>query len=189
MLNRRDFTALLGVTALPGAAQAQATIPFYASAGPNLMLYRLDVAAASLTQAGSITLPANVQYAWPHPSGKFLYVAASNSQPGSGPMGAAGADKNHYALAFKVGADGALTPHGEHRLLPVRPLHISTDHAGEFLFIAYNVPSQVTVHRLNADGSIGEPGGADRQTGLRHLCPSDSRHAGQPNPHLVQPGQ
>lgn len=159
MLNRRQLAAMLG--ALPGSvllgenAWAAETIPFYASAGPNLMLYRLDVAAASLTQAGSITLPANVQYAWPHPSGKILYVAASNSQPGSGPMGPAGADKNHYALAFKVAADGTLTPHGEHRLLPARPLHISTDHAGEFLFIAYNVPSQVTVHRLNADGSIG----------------------------------
>jgi len=40
--------------------------------------------------------------------------------------------------------------------LPVRPLHISTDHAGAFLLIAYNVPSQVTVHRLEADGTIGE---------------------------------
>jgi 6-phosphogluconolactonase len=147
----------LSASALPGAkAWAAATIPFYASTGPNLTLYGLNVDAASLTPAGSITLPANVQYAWPHPSRKILYVAASNTQPGSGPMGAAGADKNHYALALAVGADGTLTPHGEHRLLAARPVHISTDHAGEFLFIAYNVPAQVTVHRLNADGSIGE---------------------------------
>jgi 6-phosphogluconolactonase len=160
MRNRREIAALLG--ALPGSvllngtSWAAETIPFYASAGPNLTLYRLDVAAGSLAQAGSVTLPANVQYAWPHPSRKILYVAASNGQPGSGPMGTAGADKNHYALAFAVGADGALTPHGERRLLPSRPLHLTTDQTGAFLFIAYNVPSQVTVHRLNADGSIGE---------------------------------
>jgi 6-phosphogluconolactonase len=160
MLNRRNFTALLGAAPgaalLSGEASAQTAIPFYTSVGPNLMLYHLDVGAASLTPKASVTLPANVQYAWPHPSGKFLYVAASNSQPGSGPKGAAGADKNHYALAFRVNADGTLTPHGERRLLPVRPLHISTDHSGTFLFTAYNVPSQITVHRLNADGTIGE---------------------------------
>src|SRR5258708_40007337 len=134
MLNRRELAAMLG--ALPASvlpdekAWAAGAIPFYASTGPNLTLYSLNVDAASLTPIASTTLPANVQYAWPHPSGKILYVAASNSQPGSGPMGATGADKNHYALAFAVGADGTLTPHGEPRLLPVRPLHISTDRAG-----------------------------------------------------------
>jgi 6-phosphogluconolactonase len=160
MLNRRQLTAILGAlpaSALPGKkAWAAAGLPFYASTGPNLMLYDLNVDAASLTPIGSIALPANVQYAWPHPSRRILYVAASNGQPASGPRGAAGADKNHYALAFAVAPDGTLTPHGEHRLLAVRPLHISTDRAGEFLFIAYNIPAQVTVHRLNADGTIGD---------------------------------
>ena len=41
-------------------------------------------------------------------------------------------------------------------MLPARPLHVTTDHAGRFLFIADNVPSRVTVHRLAADGTIGE---------------------------------
>ena len=160
MLNRRNITILLGglpaAALVGGEALAAETIPLYASAGPKLMLYGLDVATASLTQTGSITLPANVQYAWPHPSRKFLYVVASNTQPGSGPMGATGIDTNHYAIAYAVGPDGALTVHGQRRLLPSRPLHVSTDHAGHFLFIAYNVPSRVTVHRLSADGSIGE---------------------------------
>lgn len=160
MMDRRNVTTLL--TGLPAAvliaskARAAGTIPFYASAGPKLTLYGLDAAAASLTPTGSITLPANVQYAWPHASRKFLYVVASNTQPGSGPMGATGVDKNHYAIALGVGPDGALSEHGPRRLLPSRPLHVSTDHAGRFLFIAYNVPSRVTVHALNADGSIGE---------------------------------
>jgi 6-phosphogluconolactonase (cycloisomerase 2 family) len=159
MLNRRNVTALLGslpAAALVGAkAQSAGTIAFYASAGPKLTLLSLDTSAATLTPVTSITLPANLQYAWPHPSLKFLYVVASNTQPGSGPMGVTGADKNHYAIAYAVGPDGALTEHGARRLLPSRPLHVSTDHAGHFLFIAYNVPSRVTVHRLSNDG-IGE---------------------------------
>src|SRR5262249_11418943 len=138
MLNRRNFTALLGslpaAALVTGRAWAAETIPFYASAGPKLTLFGLDLADASLTPIDSIALPANVQYAWPHPSRKFLYVVASNTQPGSGPMGPTGADKNHYALAFTVGADGRLTPHGKPALLPSRPLHVSTDHAGTFLF-------------------------------------------------------
>jgi 6-phosphogluconolactonase (cycloisomerase 2 family) len=159
MLNRRNVTALLGgmpAALAGGRAWAAQTIPFYASTGPKLTVYGLDVAAASLSAASGITLPANVQYAWPHPSRKFLYVVASNTQPGGGPTGTAGADKHHYAIAFGVGQDGALTEHGPRRLLPSRPLHVSTDHAGRLLFIAYNLPSRVTVHRLNTDGSIGE---------------------------------
>ncbi len=161
MLTRRDFgaqmsAALAAAAAVPAPAAAQAVIPFYASVGPKLLRYSLDVASAGLTRQESITLPANVQYAWPHPSQRFLYVVASNTQPGSGPMGITGADKNHYAIAFAVGPGGKLSEHGPRRLLPARPLHVTTDQAGRFLFTAYNNPSQVTVHRLAADGSIGE---------------------------------
>jgi 6-phosphogluconolactonase len=160
MLNRREFgLGVAGAAAFAGMAHAQNTqntVPFYASVGPRLNLYALDAGAATLTPRGGITLPANVQYAWPHPSKKFLYVAASNGQPGSGPMGTTGADRHHYAVALRVAADGSLTEHGPRRLLTVRPLHISTDHTGRFLLIAYNIPSHVTVHRLLPDGTIGE---------------------------------
>jgi 6-phosphogluconolactonase len=155
MLNRRLFTTLLGAAALPRTAQAATAISFYASAGPSLNLYDLDVEEATLTARNSVTLPANLQYAWPHPSRKFLYVIASNGQPPTGPAGLAGADKRHYAFAFRVGPDGTLTQHGEPALLAVRPLHCCTDRSGHFLLIAYNIPSMVTVHRLNQDGSIG----------------------------------
>ena len=159
MLNRRDFTlgaGAIGAAAFAGPAQAQNTVPFYASVGPQLNLYDLDTDAATLTARGGVTLPANLQYAWPHPSKKFLYVAASNSQPPSGPTGVAGGDRKHYAIAYRVAADGSLTEHGPRRLLTVRPLHISTDHTGRFLFIAYNIPSHITLHRIDTDGTIGD---------------------------------
>jgi 6-phosphogluconolactonase (cycloisomerase 2 family) len=155
MLNRRDFAALLGAAALPGAARADTGIPFYASVGPNLTRHVLDVDAATLTPQESVTLPANLQYAWPHPSQKTLYVIASNGQPPSGPTGVAGTDKRHYAFAFQVGPDGKLTQWGEPALLAARPVHCCTDPSGRFLLIAYNIPSMVTVHRLESDLRIG----------------------------------
>jgi 6-phosphogluconolactonase len=155
MLDRRTFAGLLGAAALPGTAQAKTTLPFYAATGPNLSIYDLDPDAASLSFRSSIALPANIQYAWPHPSRRFLYVIASNSQPPSGPAGVAGSDTHHYAFAFRVAPDGSLTQQGEPVLLPVRPVHCTTDNKGHFLLVAYNNPSSVSVHPLGADGGIG----------------------------------
>jgi 6-phosphogluconolactonase (cycloisomerase 2 family) len=41
--------------------------------------------------------------------------------------------------------------------LPSRPVHCSVDRSGEYLLTAYNHPSNVTVHRIKPDGTIGEP--------------------------------
>ena len=129
MLNRRDFHRGLPGRSVAGcrlAQRATTALPFYASAGPELTLSDLDVGAATLTPRVGVTLPANLQYAWPHPSRHFLYVVASNSQPPTGPTGVAGADKHHYAIAYRIGADGALTPARHAALLPARPLHVTT---------------------------------------------------------------
>lgn len=160
MLNRRDLCAGLTTSlaaAWPGSALAAAApLPFYTSLGTSLILHDLDVAQAMLRVKNSVTLPANLQYAWPHPSRRFLYVVASNGQPPSGPTGAAGADKGHYAIAFKVGAGGQLTEHGPRRHLPVRPIHCCTDITGRYLLVAFNIPSMVHVFTINRDGSLGD---------------------------------
>jgi 6-phosphogluconolactonase (cycloisomerase 2 family) len=152
MLNRRSFTAAAGATVLSGAARAQASIPFYASVGPQLIRYGLDVQAAALTPADTVRLPSNVQYAWPDPQHRFLYVTASNNKPGGLDPEAGG----HCVQAFRICADGALTAHGPAVTLAARPIHNTVDSTGRFLLIAYNLPSHVTVHRLAADGTIGE---------------------------------
>jgi len=56
---------------------------YYASIGPTLSLFDLDVEGAALIKQSSVTLPANIQYAWPHPSRRSLYVVSSNGGPGS----------------------------------------------------------------------------------------------------------
>jgi 6-phosphogluconolactonase len=158
MIDRRTFGALLaGAAIAPKASWGQpvtAETVYYASVGPDLTLYDIDVDAATLTRRSTITLPGNVQYAWPHPSRRYFYVISTNGEPGGGdaPKG-----DMHVASAFRIDpATGALTKHGEEPKLPSRPIHTSVDATGRFLLIAYNEPSNVTVFRINDDGTIGE---------------------------------
>ncbi len=64
--------------------------------------------------------------------------------------------------------------------LPSRPIHTSVDQSGGYLLTAYNNPSGVTVHRLNADGTIGAPVDAARRSRYRHLRASNPGGAGKP---------
>jgi 6-phosphogluconolactonase len=151
MIDRRTFSTLLaGAVASPSLAWAegQAKAVYYASVGPALDLYHLD--GDALTKRASVALPANIQYAWPHPSRKYLYVVSSNGGPGV-------AGDKHYASALRIDpASGALSLYGDPVALPSRPIHTSVDLAGAYLLVAFNDPSSVVVHRLNADGGIGQ---------------------------------
>ena len=71
---------------------------FYQSIGPQLARYDIDVDGAALTRRDAVTTPgANVQYVWPHPSKKFLYVVSSDGGPGTIP------GTKHVATAFRIG--------------------------------------------------------------------------------------
>jgi 6-phosphogluconolactonase len=157
MVDRRTFTTLLvGGIAAPKASFAQsakAKNVFYSAVGPELTAYSVDVDEAALVRRDTVSAPAKVQYAWPHPSKQFLYVVSSNG--GAGSEGVAG--DQHFANAFRIDpASGALAPHGAQLTLPSRPIHTSVDRSGEYLLTAYNDPSSLTVHRIRADGSLGE---------------------------------
>src|SRR6516162_6214043 len=83
-------------------------VSLYANVGAELTHYDVNVEAAVLTRRGTVRLPASVQYAWPHASRQFLYVATSDSAPGTGPAG-----NTHHVSAFRIDRDsGALSPHG-----------------------------------------------------------------------------
>jgi 6-phosphogluconolactonase (cycloisomerase 2 family) len=158
MIDRRMLTALLaGATAVPGLTTrlswgqgAKSRAVFYSAVGPDLTLYGVNAEDDTLTKRNTVTLPGNVQYAWPHPSRQYFYVVSSGGGPG------VASDKN-FANAFRIDpATGALTPHGQQVSLPSRPIHTSVDIAGEYLLTAYNDPSSLTVHRINRDGTLGE---------------------------------
>lgn len=126
---------------------------FYQAIGPELTRYDIDVDGAALIKRDTVATPgANIQYVWPHPSKKYLYAVSSDGGPGTRPS------TKNTATAFRVDpATGALTSHGSVDDLPSRPLHCSVDRLGQYLLTAYNHPSNVTVHRLKPDGTIGEP--------------------------------
>lgn len=141
---------LLLVAAVGGHAAARARAPgkvaLYASVGPILARYDVDVEHAALTKRESIGVPANVQYAWLHPSGRHLYVVWSGGADGS----------RHGVNAFDVEpGSGSLRAHGPVVPLKYRPIHVTTDRDGAHLLIAYNQPPLVSVHDLAPDGTIG----------------------------------
>jgi 6-phosphogluconolactonase len=158
MIDRRTFASLMAgsfamptLSLTPSFGQSRKNLAaFYSGVGNKLTLYSVDVDKAELARQNAITLPANIQYAWQHPSKRFFYVVSSGGGPG------VSSDTN-FANAFRIDpATGALAPHGEAVALPSRPIHTSVDMAGEYLLTAYNDPSSLTVHRINQDGTIGE---------------------------------
>ena len=125
---------------MPQSASAQTAsgkVVLYASVGPALTQYDVDVEGAALFRRGTVTLPANVHYVWPHASGRHLYVASSNSASGMGPVG----DKHHVTAFVIDPASGALTPHGDPIPLPTRPIHMTTDIPSDHLLVAFSNPS------------------------------------------------
>ena len=155
MLTRRTFVSMMaGAAAAPGVSWGQSgagQLALYAAVGPELTQYDVNVDGASLTKRGTVTLPANVQYVWPHQSRRYLYVATSSSASGTGPKGTV-----HHVSAFRIAPDGTLTPHGNPIPLPTRPIHMTTDIPSEHVLVAFNNPSALRVYRINRDATLGE---------------------------------
>lgn len=127
-------------------------LALYASVGPELTQYDVDVDAATLTERGTVRVPANVQYVWPHASRRVLYVASSDSASGMGHAGTM-----HHVSAFRIDAyTRGLTLHGAPIRLPTRPIHMATDIPSEHILVAFSNPSAIRVYRINADATPGD---------------------------------
>jgi 6-phosphogluconolactonase len=157
MFNRRTFLSLVaGSIAAPRLASAQKgsrKVALYANVGADLTHYDVDVAGAELIKRETVTLPAGVQYAWPHASQPFLYVVSSTG--GASSLGVTGTD--HFLSALQIDpATGSITPHGSPVRLPSRPINTTTDIPSENILVAFNNPSAVRVYRINKDFAPGE---------------------------------
>lgn len=131
-----------------------ATLALYSAVGEQITHFDVDVDAATLNRRGTIAVPANVQYAWHHPSHRFLYVASSDRGSAHDKKPAAA---NHLTALRIDPATGALSQHGANVELPHRAVHICLDHAGRNILSAHNVPEPgITVNRIHADGTIGD---------------------------------
>src|SRR2546429_700827 len=121
MVSRRTFLSLaVASMSAPRVAFAQPEtrkVALYANVGADLTHYDVDVAGAALIKRATVTLPAGVQYAWPHVSRRYLYAATSSSASGYGPAGT-----EHHVTAVRIHpARGALTQHREAKPLPPPP--------------------------------------------------------------------
>ena len=90
MLTRRTFLSLVASSLVApelASGQTSGKVALYANVGAELTHYEVDVAGAALTKKETVTLPAGVQYAWPHASRRYLYVATSSSASGYGKAG------------------------------------------------------------------------------------------------------
>ncbi|HLJ24237.1 MAG TPA: beta-propeller fold lactonase family protein [Candidatus Acidoferrales bacterium] len=140
----------------PDKTSQSGKVVLYAAVGPELTRYEVDVNGAALTKRETIALPANVQEVAVHPTRRFLYIAWSNGGPSNiSPSQPIPSGSLHGLSAFRVDpASGALLPHGQPASLPSRPIHVTTDIPGTHVLAAYNDPSGITVHQINADGTL-----------------------------------
>jgi 6-phosphogluconolactonase (cycloisomerase 2 family) len=135
----------------------------YASVGPHLTHYDIDLDAFALTKRSTVTLPANVQYVWPHAAKPFMY-AASSSRISRDAVGT-----EHFLSGLAIDRQtGAVAAHGTPVRLPHRPVHVTTDRDSQHALVAFNAPSNVAVFRIRDDATVGElvPQRSDLDTGV-----------------------
>jgi 6-phosphogluconolactonase len=156
MPSRRTFLSLVAGSAvsrhLAFAQERLARLALYANVGPVLTHYEVDLADAKLIERDSVTVPAGVQYCWPHRNRRYLYVASSSSAGGNAPTGT-----EHHVTGFRIDpATGALSKVGDSMRLPVRPIHMTLDNESQHVLVAFNIPSSLRVYRINKDFTPGE---------------------------------
>jgi 6-phosphogluconolactonase (cycloisomerase 2 family) len=137
------------------STDAPKDVALYAGVGEELITFGVDVERAELTRQSSLMLPGFVQEAWASPDGSFLYVAWSNGGSSYNNSGVEPRGDQHGITAFRLDASGPLRQQGPPASLRSRPIHITGDGPGRYLLVAYNDPSGVSVHAINADGGVG----------------------------------
>ncbi|BBB01348.1 hypothetical protein RVR_8717 [Actinacidiphila reveromycinica] len=130
-----------------------------AAIGPDLHLWTLRTDGPELAHRGALTMPARVQYGWPHGRLPIAYIACADRGPGS-----AG---RYFLCAVRRDPDGPVLLQEP---VPVRdrPIHLTVDAENRHLIVVYNEPSGLTVHALLPDGTLapGEPSSPDLDLGV-----------------------
>ena len=136
----------------------------YASVGPRLLQYRVDLAAGSLELFGELKLPDIVQYAWADSRRTHLYAACSDGAPPPAPAGS-----NHRLVAMRIDpATGALAIVGRQAVLPGRAVHLTLDATDRHALVAYNNPPGATVHAIAGDGTLEADTGQAQEMDFGH---------------------
>ena len=137
--------------ATPVSSPTASKVAVYASVGPDLHHFEVDVGHCSLHKTGNVTsMPDNIQYAWPDAAGAHLYVVSSNVSKYVKP-----AVSSHHRAAFRIRPEsGVLEPHGAPLPPPWRPVHVTLDAPGKHAIVVYPSPPRATTHRILDDGQF-----------------------------------
>jgi 6-phosphogluconolactonase (cycloisomerase 2 family) len=148
--------------ATPPPLSSSASI--YSCAGNAVTHYDLDPRTGELTRGETLTLGSVIQYGCLHPSNRHLYLSTSDGTRGSRQVDGS----NHFLYALRRQESGRLEPHGQPARLRQRPVHNSVDRSGRYALVAYNTVSDISVHAITPDGSLGDELGQpdDLDTGI-----------------------
>jgi 6-phosphogluconolactonase len=119
----------------------------YAGLGEELTCYGVDAESGGLNRLGSVSLPAEVQYAVPDAAGEYLFVASSNRNNEGSPDGTV-----HHLTTLQIDRpSGLLKLPGRPKPLPDRPIHLTVDADAKHLLVAFSAPASLRVYKVNAD--------------------------------------
>jgi len=136
----------------------------YASVGPRMLQYKVDVATGMLELFAELKLPDIVQYAWANSKRTHLYAACSDGAP---PPASAGS--NHRLVAMRIDSKtGALSIEGKQAVLPGRAVHMTLDANDRYAVVAYNNPPGTTIHAIATDGTLEAEAGQTQQMDFGH---------------------
>lgn len=123
-------------------------LALYRSLGTRLFHDVLDAETAELTAASVLDLGEPIEFGWAHPTKPLLYVICGHR----------GAERRHLRHQLCVcrieGVTGAVSALGAPLRLPARPIHLSVDPTGSYVFIVYSEPSGFAVHPIANDGKV-----------------------------------
>lgn len=149
-LNIFCFLFLAGLLSPNAAAQNElAEIPFYIGTytrGTSQGIYRssLNLKDGSLAEPKLVAEVTSPSFLTIHPSLNVLYAVSEVS---------AG---DRQVLAYRIGADGSLTEISSQGSGGDGPCYVSTDHAGQYVFVANYGSGSICAIRIQPDGRLGE---------------------------------
>jgi 6-phosphogluconolactonase len=152
LLHRRRFLRGLAGTLASMGAQRLLAAPagrgslFLNAVGGSLTSHSLDPATANLGVRDRLDLGNNIEFGWQHPTANILYLASSLSL-----------NEPPYLLhSVGFSAEGELRLLGDGVRMPSRANYLTVDRSGCFILTSHPHPSELGVHRIRPDMTIGD---------------------------------
>ncbi len=160
------------------AAQDSQILPFYIgtyTGGVSQGIYRseLHLDTGALSNPQLVAEMVNPSFLTIHPNRNVLYAVSE--------VGAGEGRDNTQVMAFNILPDGQLQSLGGCSAGGDAPCYVSTDRAGQFVFVANYGSGNISAIQLNADGSLGRT-----TSHVQHVGSSvNPQRQGAPHAHCI----